>query len=578
VEGADFKLDGKPFLIRSGEMHYERVPREYWRDRMKKLRALGLNTLSTYVFWNAHEPRQGQFDFSGNLDLGEFLRTAQEEGLWVLLRPGPYACAEWDLGGIPAWLLADENVKLRSGDPKYLAATARYLRKLGEVAGPYQVTRGGPILMVQVENEYGEYGDDHAYMSSIRDQIRAAGFDVDLYTSDSAELKVLEGGTLPGVTAAINFSAGQDPAPEFANLAKFRTGVPRMAGEFWTGWFDHWGEQHHSSNPGKEAAHLEWLLAHGISFNLYMAHGGSTWGYMAGANFDAAFEPDISSYDYDSPIDEAGRLTPKFYALREVIARHLAPGEMPPPAPEPQPMVELSTLEFKESAPLEQLLAAPVHAFAPRPMATQGQSHGLMLYRHTMKGAQKGTLEVQEARDYALISQQGKLLGVLDRRRKEMRLDVQLTGRAPLEILVESEGHVNFGKHLADDRKGIVGEITLNGAPLRDWRMYSLPLDHLKPLRFHEQKPAGPAFYRAKFDLKRIGDTFLDLRGWGKGYVWINGHNLGRYWGIGPQQSLFCPAPFLKAVENEIIVLDLTPDGARTLRGTLNPVWATAGN
>ena len=579
VQGDQFLLDGKPFVIRSGEMHYPRVPKEYWRDRMKKLRALGLNTITTYVFWDLHEPKPGTFDFTGNLDLAAYLKTAQEEGLFVLLRPGPYVCSEWDLGGLPPWLLADGPIKLRTSDPRFVTPAARYIKKIGEVAAPLQVTRGGPVLMVQVENEYGSYGSDHAYMESIRQMIIDAGFNVPLYTSDGSERKDLEGGTLPGVTAVINFSASNKPAGQFESLAKFRTGVPRMVGEFWTGWFDHWGERHHTTDPHKEAENLEWLLSRGIGVNLYMAHGGSSWGPMAGANHDGRYEPDISSYDYDAPLDEAGRVTPKYYALREVFQRHLAPGEKLPEPPDETNVVQTPSIEFKESSPLTPLLGHPVHSDAPKSMEAMGQNYGMVLYRHAAPAAGVGKLEVNEARDYALISQQGRLLGILDRRKQETAVDVTLEGAAPLEILVDAMGRVNFGQRISDDRKGIVGSVKWNGAELTGWDCFPLPLDSLSKLKFKSGRPrTGPAFYRAHFDLAPKGDTFFDLRGWGKGYVWVNGHNLGRYWGSGPQQSLFCPGVWLKVRGNEIIVLDLDASGVRKLEGRTQPVWATPGN
>ena len=578
VEGEHFVLDGKPFVIRSGEMHYQRVPHQYWHDRMKKMRALGLNTLTTYVFWNVHEPKPGVWDFAGDHDLGAYLKAAQEEGLFVLLRPGPYVCAEWDLGGLPSWLLANEQMKIRSRDPQFLAAAERYIRKVGEIAAPMQVAKGGPILMVQVENEYGSYGNDHEYTGAILKMLRNAGFEGMLYTADGSEDKMFAGGPLPGILAAINFGASDDPEKEFANFAQFRTGVPKMVGEFWTGWFDHWGENHHKTDPAKEAKNLDWLLSRGIGVNLYMVHGGTSFGPMAGANFSDRYEPDISSYDYDAPIDEAGRLTPKFYALREVFKKYLAAGETLPEPPEALPMVEIPQLEFKTSAPLSQLLGSPLHGQSPAYMESLGQSYGLILYRHPMSKFARGKLEVDEARDYALVSQKGNLLGVLDRRKHETTLNVTLGSAAPLEILVDAGGRVNFGPRLVDDRKGIVGAVKMNGEELKGWDMFPLPLDNLWKLSFHSRPVTGPAFCRANFDLTQVGDTFLDLRGWGKGYVWVNGHNLGRFWGVGPQQSLFCPGVWLKMTANEIIVLDLDSDVARTLQGRTNPVWQTPGN
>jgi beta-galactosidase len=578
IEGEHFVLDGKPFVIRSGEMHYQRVPHQYWHDRMKKMRALGLNTLTTYVFWNVHEPSPGVWDFTGDLDLGAYLKAAQEEGLFVLLRPGPYVCAEWDLGGLPSWLLAGEGMKIRSKDPQFLVAAERYIKKVGEIAAPLQVAKGGPILMIQVENEYGSFGDDHEYTGAILTMLRNAGFDGMLYTADGSEAKMLSGGALPGIPAAINFGASSDPEKEFANFAQFRTGVPKMVGEFWTGWFDHWGENHHKTDAAQEAKNLDWLVSRGIGVNLYMVHGGTSWGPMAGANLYDRYEPDISSYDYDAPIDEAGRLTAKFSALREVFKKYLPAGEVLPEPPAALPIVEIPQLKFKSNSPLTRLLGLPVHADSPKSMEALGQNYGMVMYRHAVNKAMKGTLELNEAHDYALVSQQGKLLGILDRRKKETKLDVTLEAGAPLEILVDASGRVNFGPHLVDDRKGIVGVVKLNGEELKGWDMFPLPLDKLSKLKFKSKPAIGPAFFRAIFDMKPAGDTFLDLRGWGKGYVWVNGHNLGRYWGVGPQQSLFCPGVWLKTVRNEIIVLDLDANAARTMQGRTNPVWNTPGN
>jgi beta-galactosidase len=574
VAGDQFTLDGKPFQILSGDMHYPRVPRQDWHARMKMLRALGLNTLTTYVFWDLHEPRQGVWNFAGNLDLAAYLQAAQDEGLFVILRPGPYVCSEWDLGGLPPWLLADESMKIRSRDPKFLAAAARYIKKVGEIAAPFQVTRGGNVIMVQVENEYGSYGADHDYMRAIQQILRDSGFDVIETTSDGSSASQLAGGTLPDALSVINFSASDDPAAQFASFAKFRTGVPRMVGEFWTGWFDAWGERHHRTRPEVEAKNLDWLLSQGISVNLYMAHGGSTFGPMAGANLDQSYTPDISNYDYDAPIDEAGRVTPKFDALRAVLAKYQHGAKLPDP-PEHGRVIALDPLVFHAIAPLEKTLGTMVRSADPVSMEALDQSYGYVLYRHRITASVSGTLEIAAAHDYALVSQRGKLLGVLDRRRNETKLEVQLDPGAPLEILVEAQGRVNFGPHLVDDRKGIVGAVKLNGEELKGWEMYSIPVDRPASGHYKSRKAKGPAYYRATFNLNPLGDTFLDLRGWGKGYVWVNGHNLGRYWGVGPQQSLFCPGVWLKLLNNEIVVLDLDPNAARTLRGSLNAIWAT---
>jgi len=542
------------------------VPRQYWRDRMKKMKAMGLNTLTTYIFWNLHEPKPGQFDFTGNLDLAAYIHTAQEEGLWVIVRPGPYVCSEWEFGGFPPWLLATPDMKVRSADPRFLKAAENYIKQVGQQLAPLQITRGGPIIMVQVENEYGSFGNDKVYLNAVRRMVSEAGFDVTLFTSDGDPNK-LAGGTLPDVLAVINFGAGDSAEKKFAIFDKFRQHVPRMCGEFWVGWFDAWGEQHHTVPAQKAADGLDWMLSRGISVNLYMFHGGSTFGFMNGANKYDTYQPIISSYDYDSPLDEAGRPTEKFFALRDVIKKYLPAGTALPELPAPLPMIEIPRFELRESASLFSALGRPVRAVRPRPMEAVGQNYGFILYRKKLGRATKGTLEITEARDYALVYQGDRKLGVLDRRLKQNSLEVELSTTAPLDILVENMGRVNFGPNMVTDRKGITEKVALGGEELTGWEIYPLPLADLSRLKFSTEHKSGPAFYHGAFKLTSIGDTYLDMHGWGKGCVWVNGHNLGRYWRIGPQQSLFVPSGWLKKGRNEIVVLDLEEGRDRSVRG-----------
>ena len=573
-QGEHFLLDGKPFQIISGDMHYARVPRQYWRDRMKKMKAMGLNTLTTYVFWNLHEPKPGQFDFTGNLDIAAYIRTAQEEGLWVIVRPGPYVCSEWDFGGFPAWLLAKPELKVRSTDPRFLKAADDYMKQVGRQLAPLQITRGGPILMVQVENEYGSFGNDKVYLNAVRRIIREAGFDVTLFTSDG-DANQLAGGTLPDELAVINFGAGDSPEKKFDVFDKFRQHVPRMCGEFWVGWFDSWGEQHHTVPARQAADGLNWMLSHGISVNLYMFHGGSTFGFMNGANKYATYQPIISSYDYDSPVDEAGRPTEKFFALRDVIKKHLPAGTVLPELPASLPMIEIPRFELKQSAGLFSTLGRPIGDMRPQPMETVGQNYGFILYRKKLDRPAKGALEITEARDYALVFQGDKKLGTLDRRLAQNSLSVNVGMDTPLDILVENMGRVNFGPNMVTDRKGITEKVTLGGEELTGWEIYPLPLADPSRLKFSAEPKSGPAFYRGAFKLTSIGDTYLDMRGWGKGCVWLNGHNLGRYWRIGPQQSLFVPSAWLKMGDNEIVVLDLEEGRSRYIQGIKELIFET---
>ncbi|HVX66450.1 MAG TPA: beta-galactosidase, partial [Bryobacteraceae bacterium] len=527
--------------------------------------------------WNVHEPRPGVFDFSGNLDLAAFIRTAQEEGLWVIVRPGPYSCAEWEFGGFPSWLLETPGLKVRTTDPRFLEAAGRYMHRLLAEAAPLQITRGGPVIMMQVENEYGSFGKDKAYLNAIRKMIVDAGIDVTLYTSDGSEAEMLAGGTLPDLASVINF--GGAPQAEFENFAKFRTGVPRMCGEYWVGWFDHWGERHHTGDNKVHLAGIDWMLERGIGFNLYMVHGGTSWGFMNGANYGTVagskgYEPDISSYDYDSPIDEAGRLAPKFALYREAIRKHLPPGEKLPEPPAPLPVIAIPRFELRESASLWQMLGKPVEAERPQTFEQLHQAYGFVLYRTRGRKAGSAKLEITELRDYAVVYQGRRRIGTLDRRLAENALDVALDGDQPLDILVENMGRINFGPKLLEDRKGITQKVTLDGSELTGWAMYGLPLSDLKGLRFAAGGTAGPAFHRASFELGETGDTYFDLRGWGKGFVWVNGRNLGRHWKVGPQRTLFCPGVWLRKGLNEIVVLDLEEAGTRSVAGLTDPVWS----
>ncbi len=571
--GPRFLLDGKPFQIISGEMHYPRVPRPYWRQRMRLMKAMGLNTLTTYVFWNLHEPKPGEFDFSGNLDIAEYIRTAQQEGLWVILRPGPYICSEWDFGGFPAWLLATPDMKVRSTDPRFLAAVERYMKRVGQEVAPLQITHGGPIIMTQVENEYGSFGDDKTYMNAIRRMIVDSGFDVTLYTADGASR--LAQGTLPDLPAAINFGASDSPEKEFARFDQFRQNVPKMCGEYWVGWFDAWGQKHHTVPADVPAKGLDWMLGQGISVSLYMFHGGTSFGFMSGANKYAVYTPDITSYDYDSPVDEAGRTTPKFFALRDVIKKHLPPGTVlpdPPPAPT---MIEIPRFELKESASLFDSLAAPVASEQVKSMEMLGQSYGLILYRTKATTSEKAVLKITEPRDYAVVYQSRKQLGVVDRGLNQTSAEVELEAGQPLDILVENMGRVNFGPNLVNERKGITESVSLNDRTLTGWEIFPLPLTDLAKLKFSSAPKAGPLFYRGSFDLQTVGDTYLDMRGWGKGLVCVNGHNVGRYWKIGPQQSLFVPADWMHKGKNDVIVFDYESGGEHSLAGIRQLVFET---
>ncbi|MCX6561890.1 MAG: beta-galactosidase [Candidatus Aminicenantes bacterium] len=562
--GTEFALDGKPFQMLAGEMHFQRIPREYWKDRLLKARAMGLNTVCTYVFWNLLEAEPGKWDFSGGNDLAAFIRTAGEAGLWVVVRPGPYACAEWDFGGLPIWLLRTPDIKVRCLDPRYIEACRRYIAKLADLLRPLQVHKGGPVLMVQIENEYGSYGNDRGYLSALKSMWEKGRIEVPFYTADGATPYMLEAGSIPGCAIGLDPGANEK---DFAAAAKLGRGVPVFCSELYPGWLTHWGEPWARAKTEEVLKDLEWLLANKKSFNLYVVHGGTNWGFWAGANMGDAYQPDVTSYDYDAPLDEMGRPTPKYFAIRDLLAKHQPDGAVLPDMPAPLPVIEIATVAFTEGASLFDNLPPSVAIPQPKPMEFLGQDHGFILYRTGFRGHASGKLKIWELHDYANIYVDGQILGTLSRAKKEDTIEIPAAGSKPttLDILVEGMGRINFSQYMID-RKGITDRVTLSGMTLMDWQAFSLPMEpaYLAGLKFKPLLP-GPQgaearpgmFFRGSFDLETLGDTYLDMRGWAKGIVWINGHNLGRYWEIGPQKRLYCPAPFLKKGRNEIVVFDL---------------------
>jgi len=565
----EFLLDGAPFVIRCGEIHFPRVPREYWRHRLKMCRALGLNAVCVYLFWNFHEWEEGVYDWAGQADAAEFCRIAQEEGLWVLLRPGPYSCAEWEMGGLPWWLVKRDGIGLRSTDPLFLEPAARYLREVGRVLGPHQITKGGPILMVQVENEYGSFGKDAAYMGALRRALIEGGFEVPLFACNP--IGDLANGHRDDLFQVVNFGTGAMNAA-FDRLRDFQPDGPLMNGEYYPAWFDMWGRRHRTGPTGPIVADLEAMLALRRSFSLYMAHGGTSFGLWAGA--DRPFSPDTTSYDYDAPISEAGWTTRKFDAIRTVMSRHLQSGETLPDPPLVNPLVEIPSFELRECAPLFENLPAPIHDLRPRPMEFYDQSRGATLYRTTLQPGAAGSLSVRAVHDFAWAFLDGEPIGVMDRRSALYRLDLPARDRpARLDLLVYAMGRVNFGEQVFD-RKGLQGPVEFDGRELDDWDVFPLPLDTttLSQLCYRTEASRAPAFWRGGFNLASTGDTFLDLRTWGKGVVWVNGRCLGRFWNVGPQQTLYVPAPWLKVGRNEVVVMDLLGPLEPRLAGLSMPI------
>ncbi len=574
VSGKRFLFDGKPYQVISGEMHYPRVPRAYWRDRFRKARAMGLNTITTYVFWNLHEPRPGTFDFTGQNDVGEYIREAQQEGLHVILRPGPYVCAEWELGGYPSWLLKDRSLVLRSEDPKYIAAMKRWFRRLGVEIAPLLLRNGGPIIAVQVENEYGSFGDDHAYMEAVKDALKQSGMAADvLYTADGPDQ--IPKGALPELPAVINFGTGE-AKESFAKLETRRPDGPRMSGEYWAGWFDHWGEKHHVTDGAAEASELEWMLQQGYSVSMYMFHGGTSFGWMNGANSNGSnYEPDTTSYDYDAPLDEQGTPRQKYYAFRDVIER--VTGKTAPPVPAPTPLQVFPVHSGAESASLWRNLPKPVESDTLLTMEDLNQPYGYVLYRTTLETTDPGQLAIGGLHDYAQVYVNGKLVGKLDRRLDTSTLNLPHgPASGTLDILVENSGRVNFTNVIRGERKGIVGKVTVGGGEPKHWQIFSLPMTELSKLTFTAEPCEGPCFYRAGISVSAPGDTYLDVSALHKGEVWINKSPLGRFWSIGPQQALYLPGPWLKTGDNEVVFFDLSGDAGEAIKSVNKPIFATA--
>ena len=568
----DFLLDGQPFQIRCGEIHAARVPREYWEHRLRMARSMGLNTVCAYLFWNLHEPEPGKFVWTGQADAAEFCRAAQREGLWVILRPGPYSCAEWEMGGLPWWLLKQEGIQFRTRDPRFLEPARRYLKQVGRVLGPLQVTHGGPILMVQVENEYGFYGKDPEYMGAMRQAVLDAGFDVPLFACNPREH--LKDGWRSDLFPVVNF--GSDPEGGFKALRQVLPHGPLMCGEFYPGWFDTWGAPHHTGNTEKYLKDLTYMLDAGASFSIYMVHGGTTFGLWSGA--DRPYKPDTSSYDYDAPISEAGWPTEKFYKTRELFARHLQPGESIPDVPARNGVITIPQTRAAECAAVFDNLPRAIRDSQPNTFEHYNLGYGCMVYRTTLPPGPAGQITCTDIHDIGLAFLEGRQLGTLDRRNR--RLSIAMPERAQpatLDLLVEAMGRVNFGPEV-HDRKGLHEPVCLVASgqtnALAGWQIYRLPLDAkmLQHLRYRPETATGPAFWRASFDLDQTGDTFLDVRTWGKGVAWINGRCLGRFWNIGPTQTMYVPGPWLKHGRNEIVVLDLLEPEKPVLAGLDQPI------
>ena len=604
-----FLLNGKPFVVKAAEVHYPRIPREYWQQRIQMCKALGMNTLCIYIFWNSHEQREGQFDFTGNNDIRAFVQLAQKEGMWVIVRPGPYVCAEWEMGGLPWWLLKKKDIRLREQDPYFMERLEIFEKKVGEQLGDLTIEKGGPIIMVQVENEYGSYGEDKPYISAVRDIIRKSGFDkVELFQCDWSSNFTKNG--LDDLTWTMNFGTGANIDNEFKKLGQLRPNSPKMCSEFWSGWFDKWGGRHETRGAEAMVDGISQMLDRGISFSLYMTHGGTNWGHWAGAN-SPGFAPDVTSYDYDAPINEAGQATDKFWKLRKAMEKYSGDwdpvnqkwvgSKKLPAVPKEYPTIAVPKFELKEFAPIVYGCGGLETSADQNDLTFEynGLGWGSMLYSVGLPEVTGQSVLSFESHDYAQVFVNDKFIGKIDRVKHENSLILPATKKGDqLLILVEGMGRINFGRAIKDF-KGIVGEVKMKATvdghdvsyTLKGWEKWCIDDDYKWAVRalegasgkrvdeYHEgfakeTKALGTrGYYRGTFSLKKVGDTFLNLENWGKGQVYVNGHAIGRHWYIGPQQTLYVPGCWLKKGQNEVIVLDVMgPRGERTIEGLQKPI------
>lgn len=582
LQNGEFVLNGEEVTILSGSMHYFRVMPQYWEDRLRKMKSGGLNTVTTYVPWNLHEQVRGDFDFTGILNVVEFLKVAQKVGLYVIFRPGPYICAEWELGGLPSWLLSDDEMKVRTTYPLFTEAVTKFFEQLIPKVVPLQYNRGGPIISFQVENEYGSFGDSTAYMEFVKEAMVTRGVTELLVTSDNSK-KSMQRGRLPGVLMTANFQ--DHAARHFKDLKDLQgDNLPLMSMEFWSGWFDHWGENHHIYKADGIAELTKAILVSGGSVNFYMYHGGTNFGFMNGGNVDKGiYKPTITSYDYDAPLSESGEPTEKFFQIKEMIQKHAPKGRVPSSLPELPVAIgkvaytEVKVHETMSLAALLEISGKPIYNDDILPMEKLpinnggGQGYGFLLYRTRVNTKPTRLALSRSPRDRAQVLLNGDEVGVLMRKTEEEDWGLKFTtGKDTdnvLDILVENLGRVNYDKHLQHEKKGILGDVKINDKKQEKWEMYPLEfkthfmeaVSSSKKWTAFDGHEKQPALYRATLEVQdsQPKDTFVVMKGWEKGVIFINGFNLGRYWNVGPQQNYYLPGPLLKQGQNEIIVFEL---------------------
>ncbi|MBR1755420.1 MAG: beta-galactosidase [Bacteroidaceae bacterium] len=632
-----FLLNDKPFVVKAAEVHYPRIPREYWDQRIKMCKALGMNTLCIYIFWNSHEQQEGVFDFTGNNDIRAFVQLAQKNGMYVIVRPGPYVCAEWEMGGLPWWLLKKKDIRLREQDPYFMERLEIFEQKVAEQLADLTIDKSGPIIMVQVENEYGSYGEDKAYIAAVRDCLRkywgdplsnspcggedslsseaqddtamrlspprgerGEGLCIPLFQCDWSSNFTKNG--LDDLVWTMNFGTGANIDNEFKKLGQLRPNSPKMCSEFWSGWFDKWGGRHETRGAEAMVDGISQMLDRGISFSLYMTHGGTNWGHWAGAN-SPGFAPDVTSYDYDAPINEAGQTTDKFWTLRKAmekysgdwdpVAQKWVGSKKLPAVPKEYPTIAIPKFELTEFAPLTAGIDSVAKKGGLKTFEEMDFGWGSMLYETALPEIPVQSILKLDAHDYAQVFVNGQFIGKVDRVKHEQTLKLPAVKKGDqLQILVEGMGRINFGRAIKDF-KGIVADPVLTAEvdgvettwKPRQWTKCRIKDDYEVAVRALSGKvtapsligraggESAPGYYRGYFNIKKVGDTFLNLENWGKGQVYVNGHAIGRHWYIGPQQTLYVPGCWLKKGKNEVIVLDVMgPRGEKTVEGLQKPI------
>ena len=583
-----FLLNGQPFIVKAAEVHYPRIPRPYWEHRIQMCKALGMNAVCIYIFWNIHEQREGEFDFTGNNDVAEFCRIAQKNGLYVIVRPGPYVCAEWEIGGLPWWLLKKKDIKLRERDPYFMERVKIFEEKVGEQLKPLTIQNGGPIIMIQVENEYGSYGEDKPYVSEIRDCLRSIyGKELSLFQCDWSSN--FEKNGLDDLTWTMNFGTGANIDDQFRRLGELRPNAPKMCSEFWSGWFDKWGARH-ETRPAKDMVDgMDEMLSKGISFSLYMTHGGTSFGHWAGAN-SPGFAPDVTSYDYDAPINEYGQATPKFWELRKMMEKYNDGKKMPTVPKAPMPIITVPKFELTEFCHLWTCITTEIESRDLKTFEELNMGWGCAYYRTQLPEIPVQSVLTLEVHDYAQIWIGNKFIGKIDRVKNEKSITLPPVKKGEqLTILVEAMGRINFGRAIKDF-KGLPGnaivEAEVDGNEvnwnLKNWRIQPIPDDYdafahqvtttdIKDVIVPSDGKKALGYYRGYFTLKKVGDTFLNFETWGKGQVWVNGHAMGRIWSIGPQQTLYVPGCWLKKGKNEVVVLDIVGPREAVVWGQAEP-------